>query len=71
MEYKEKCRYKAKIETKMTMFELETVDQSKEGEWTAEMRFEKFTQYWKEAAEESLGKLVCGQGKRKITQLVG
>ena len=29
------------------------------------MRFQKFTQYWKEAAEESLVKLVCGQRKRK------
>ena len=58
--------YKTKIEMKMMMFALEMVDQRKEGEWTAEMRFEKFTQYWKEAAEESLGKLGCGQGKRKI-----
>ena len=46
------------------MFALEMVDQRKEGEWTAEMRFEKFTQYCKEAVEESLGKLVCGQGKK-------
>ena len=44
----------------MTMFALEMIDQRKEGQWTAEMRFQKFTQYWKEAAEESLGKLVCG-----------
>ena len=46
--------YKAKIETKMTMFALEMVDQRKEGEWTAEIQFQKFTQNWKEAAEESL-----------------
>ena len=62
--------YKAKIETKMTMFALKMVEQRKEGQWTAEMRFQKFTQYRNEAAEESLRKLVCGQGKRK-TQLVG
>ena len=30
------------------------------------MWFQKFTQFWKETAEESLGKLVCGLGKRKI-----
>ena len=55
------------------MFALKMVDQRKEGhactQWTAEMWFQKFTQYWKEAAEESLGKLVCGQGKRKIHSL--
>ena len=48
------------------MFASEMVEQRKEGEWTAETRFEKFTHYRKETAEESLGKLVCGRGKRKI-----
>ena len=49
------------------MFALEKVDQRKEGQWTAEMRLQKFTQYRREAAEESLGKLVCGQEKEKYT----
>ena len=57
---------------KMAMFALEMVHQRKEGEWTAEMRFEKFTQYWKEAAEEScIGKTCMWAGKKKNTQLVG
>ena len=51
---------------KITMFALEMVDQRKEGEWTAKMQFENFTHYWKKAAQESLGKLVCGLGKRKM-----
>ena len=64
--------YKAKIETKMTVIALERVDQRKEGQWTAEMWFQKFTQYWKEAAEEScIGKTCMWAGKKKNTQLVG
>ena len=46
--------YNTKIETEMTICALQMVVEKKGGEQTAETRFEKFTHYCKEAAEESV-----------------
>ena len=44
-------------------------DERKEGKWTAEKRFLKFTHYLNEAADHSEN--VYAGGKNKNTQLVG
>ncbi len=59
-------RYTVVVETKLTRFAEEMVEEREEGEWTAAERFEKFTHYLNEAAEESLERIECGKGKRKM-----
>ena len=59
--------YKAKIETKMTMFALEMVDQRKEGKWTAEMRFKSLLSIGRKLQKNHWENLYVGREKEKHT----
>ena len=55
-----------RIEDKMNEFATEMVVDTSE-EWTAKKQFESFKEYLTMAADQTLGRIKCGKGKRKLT----
>ena len=49
----------------MNDFAMEMVMDTSE-EWTAKKRFERFKEYLTRAADQTLGRIKCGKGKRKL-----
>ena len=49
----------------MNDFAMEMVVDTSE-EWTAKKRFERFKEYLTRAADQTLGRIKCGKGKRKL-----